>query len=264
MLFDRLKNTVYVANCGDSRSVLSRNGKAVDLSEDHTPDDEREVERIEAAGGHVTEEGRINGCLNLSRALGDLRYKTNRTLNAAQQIISGHPDVVKCVLKPIEDQYLILMCDGITGSLTNQETVELVHERISLRQRVSSVGSVGSDGGESSLLDVNGDLLSRVCGDVCDYCVAPDIDESEDGSGCDNETFMVIRIDRLWNTAAASDNSTDGVVAESQKQDLEISYQPVVVELPPLKDLSKRKASVMENDDSNDPVESSNKKRRKM
>ena len=80
VLFDRINLKLYIANCGDSRSVLSRNGTAVDLSEDHKPEDLIEVTRINHAGGHVTEEGRINGCLNLSRALGDLRYKTNHTL----------------------------------------------------------------------------------------------------------------------------------------------------------------------------------------
>ena len=86
VLFDRIHLKLYIANCGDSRSVLSRNGTAVDLSEDHKPEDLIEVTRINHAGGHVTEEGRINGCLNLSRALGDLRYKTNHTLRRKQKI----------------------------------------------------------------------------------------------------------------------------------------------------------------------------------
>ena len=86
VLFDRINLKLYIANCGDSRSVLSRNGTAIDLSEDHKPEDLIEVTRINNAGGHVTDEGRINGCLNLSRALGDLRYKTNHTLRRKQKI----------------------------------------------------------------------------------------------------------------------------------------------------------------------------------
>jgi protein phosphatase 1G len=62
---------LYVANAGDSRSVLSDNGKAVELSFDHKPDNEEEMERIENAGGQIIN-GRINGGLNLSRAIGDL------------------------------------------------------------------------------------------------------------------------------------------------------------------------------------------------
>lgn len=64
-------NTLYVANAGDSRAVLCRNGVAVDLSHDHKPEDEIERTRIERAGGKVTPDGRVNGGLNLSRAIGE-------------------------------------------------------------------------------------------------------------------------------------------------------------------------------------------------
>lgn len=66
---------LYVANAGDSRAVLCRAGAAVDLSEDHKPEDDRERERIQAAGGTVTADGRVNDGLNLSRAIGDHIYK---------------------------------------------------------------------------------------------------------------------------------------------------------------------------------------------
>lgn len=61
---------------GDSRCVLSRKGIAVDLSVDHTPQLEGENSRIVKAGGRVTMDGRVNGGLNLSRAIGDHAYKT--------------------------------------------------------------------------------------------------------------------------------------------------------------------------------------------
>ncbi len=65
---------VYCANSGDSRCVLGRDGKAIELSEDHKPDNLPEKSRIEKAGGFV-EENRVKGILNLSRSLGDLEYK---------------------------------------------------------------------------------------------------------------------------------------------------------------------------------------------
>ena len=73
--------TLYVANAGDSRAVLCRDGKPLDMSKDHKPDDDGEKKRIERAGGFVSD-GRVNGIiinnlgnLSLSRALGDLEYK---------------------------------------------------------------------------------------------------------------------------------------------------------------------------------------------
>ena len=56
--------------CTFSRCVVCRNGQAVELSQDHKPEDEPELKRIKNAGGKVTPDGRVNGGLNLSRAIG--------------------------------------------------------------------------------------------------------------------------------------------------------------------------------------------------
>uniref|UniRef100_A0A7C9EUN9 protein-serine/threonine phosphatase n=1 Tax=Opuntia streptacantha TaxID=393608 RepID=A0A7C9EUN9_OPUST len=62
-------NKLIVANAGDSRCVLSKGGQAVELSRDHKPELEGEQERILKAGGFI-HEGRVNGTLNLARAIG--------------------------------------------------------------------------------------------------------------------------------------------------------------------------------------------------
>jgi len=43
--------TIYVANAGDSRTLLSSKGVPTPLSIDHKPDDELEYSRITKAGG---------------------------------------------------------------------------------------------------------------------------------------------------------------------------------------------------------------------
>ena len=68
------ENEIICANAGDSRCVLSVEGRAVEMSIDHKPELSTERARIEKAGGFV-EENRVKGILNLSRSLGDLEYK---------------------------------------------------------------------------------------------------------------------------------------------------------------------------------------------
>ena len=75
-----LENEIICANAGDSRAVLAVKGIAKDLSEDHKPALEGERKRIYAAGSTITPEGRVDGNLNLSRSIGDLRYKKNKSL----------------------------------------------------------------------------------------------------------------------------------------------------------------------------------------
>ena len=82
-------NKLYVANAGDSRCVLCRGKETVSLTEDHKPTNPEEERRIKAAGGFVSE-GRINGGLNLSRAIGDMNYKTVRAPNPTPLPASHH------------------------------------------------------------------------------------------------------------------------------------------------------------------------------
>jgi len=73
------KTEILCANAGDSRAVLSKKGKAKDLSTDHKTDLPGEKRRIERANGYI-EEGRVNGMLALTRAMGDFEYKGNPIL----------------------------------------------------------------------------------------------------------------------------------------------------------------------------------------
>ena len=86
-------STLYVANAGDSRCVLSRNGIAAEMSKDHKPTDPSEHSRIVNAGGFVTSEGRIDGNLNLSRSFGDFNMKQNSKFGPKLQKVTVYPDV---------------------------------------------------------------------------------------------------------------------------------------------------------------------------
>jgi len=69
----------YCSNAGDSRGVLNRGGKVLELSFDHKPDNTEEVRRIEKAN-HMVEDSRVDGNLALSRAFGDFNFKDQPSL----------------------------------------------------------------------------------------------------------------------------------------------------------------------------------------
>lgn len=121
-----VKNKIFCANSGDSRAIIMRGGSAVPLSVDHKPDTPSEKSRIEKAGGSVVN-GRVNGNLNLSRALGDMEFKANHrnpsNKNPKEFIITAFPDITETPLTP-NVNLLILGCDGIWECKTNQYIVE--------------------------------------------------------------------------------------------------------------------------------------------
>lgn len=132
---------IYVANAGtcdiprylshhagDSRAVVcSLKGEAKELSRDHKPEEKSERERILKAKGTI-EDGRINGNLNLSRAIGDFEYKCDKTLSAEEQIITANPEITKIKNEGLD--FLIIGCDGIWESKTSGEMVGWLKGRV--------------------------------------------------------------------------------------------------------------------------------------
>uniref|UniRef100_A0A8C9XMN7 Protein phosphatase 1G n=1 Tax=Sander lucioperca TaxID=283035 RepID=A0A8C9XMN7_SANLU len=165
---------LIVANAGDSRCVVSERGKAVDMSYDHKPEDELELARIKNAGGKVTMDGRVNGGLNLSRAIGDHFYKRNKALPPEEQMISAMPDVKVLTLNGDHD-FMVIACDGIWNVLSSQEVVDFISERINKPDENGKVR-----------------VLSCIVEELLDHCLAPDT--SGDGTGCDNMTCIIVTL----------------------------------------------------------------------
>jgi serine/threonine protein phosphatase PrpC len=193
-------NDLYVANAGDSRAVLCRaDGEALALSEDHKPAHATERERILAAGGFLSEIGgvcRVNGNLNLSRAIGDLKYKQNAGLHARDQIITAQPDVRHVRLDPGRDRFLLLACDGVWDVMTNQEAVDFVSARLD-----------------------EGRTAAQAACDLIDACLAPDPKEAR-GVGCDNMTAIVVLLhldDRDYGPEVAARRDAAAAAADEAK-----------------------------------------------
>ncbi|KAM4770686.1 protein phosphatase 1G isoform 2-T2 [Rhinophrynus dorsalis] len=164
---------LVVANAGDSRCVVSEGGKAVDMSYDHKPEDELELARIKNAGGKVTMDGRVNGGLNLSRAIGDHFYKRNKNLPPEEQMISALPDIKVLTLNE-EHDFMVIACDGIWNVMSSQEVVDFIQDK--LNAQIQSGDPVS---------------LSSIVEELLDQCLAPDT--SGDGTGCDNMTCIIVR-----------------------------------------------------------------------
>ncbi|KAH0792522.1 protein phosphatase 2C [Histomonas meleagridis] len=111
--------TLSVANIGDTRCVLCRDGKAVRLTVDHKPDLPEEAEYIQSKGGFVRE-GRVGGMLAVSRALGDgfLGDAVNSKPNFRQVEITG------------DDAFMIMACDGVWDVMSDQEACDIVAAEI--------------------------------------------------------------------------------------------------------------------------------------
>lgn len=127
-MLDYAASKVWVANAGDSRCVMGRGGNCIPLSFDHKPENEEEIARIEAAGSVVTE-GRVDGHLNLTRALGDLKFKKKQGLVAEQHPITANPEVYDYDFSR-EVDFILMGCDGVWETKSNEEMVEWVYKKL--------------------------------------------------------------------------------------------------------------------------------------
>ncbi|KAG6608311.1 putative protein phosphatase 2C 60, partial [Cucurbita argyrosperma subsp. sororia] len=178
-------NKLIVANAGDSRCVISRKGQAHSLSRDHKPDLEIERDRILKAGGFI-HAGRVNGSLNLARAIGDMEFKQNKFLPAEKQIITANPDVTTVELCD-DDEFIVIACDGIWDCMSNQQLVDFIHEQLQSESKLSVV-------------------VER----VLDNCLAP---STAGGEGCDNMTMILVQLKKDIQSNSSVDEQTSPATA---------------------------------------------------
>eukprot|EP00178_Gracilaria_changii_P015350 TRINITY_DN429_c0_g1_i1.p2 TRINITY_DN429_c0_g1~~TRINITY_DN429_c0_g1_i1.p2 ORF type:complete len:648 (+),score=101.79 TRINITY_DN429_c0_g1_i1:407-2350(+) len=116
-----IDSTLYVANAGDCRCILSRrDGTVLALSKDHVATDPAEHSRVVARGGFVSATGRVMGCLMVSRSLGDRSFK---------KYISATPDIIRHQITS-EDDFIVLASDGLWDVVPVDEAAALVRSTV--------------------------------------------------------------------------------------------------------------------------------------
>lgn len=71
-------------------------------------------------------EGRVDGNLNLTRALGDLKHKKKPNLKPEEQPITANPDVFEYDM-PSDIDFIFMGCDGVWERKSNEEMVEWIY-----------------------------------------------------------------------------------------------------------------------------------------
>ncbi|CAD7695488.1 unnamed protein product [Ostreobium quekettii] len=134
-----------VANCGDSRAVLSRGGAGYRLTRDHKPDLEDEQERIRSCGGEVLNCNgpRVMGQLSMSRALGD-HFLRGAGVVADPEMFTIHNTItgrkgktdsirirfaqVTIICRDSRDEFMILASDGLWDVMPDEAVSKLARK----------------------------------------------------------------------------------------------------------------------------------------
>ncbi|CAP94117.1 Pc16g14470 [Penicillium rubens Wisconsin 54-1255] len=118
-------SSLLVAHVGDTRMLLcsTETGDAIPITSNHHPSSPIEASRLRRyATTFVTDsfgEERMSGLAN-TRAFGDVQSKRIG--------VSAEPELKRIELGPAEFSFLVLVSDGISGTLLDQEIVDIVKE----------------------------------------------------------------------------------------------------------------------------------------
>lgn len=148
-------SSMLIAHVGDTRVLVcnTATGVGVPLTTDHHPSSPIEANRLRRyAATFVTDsfgEERISGLAN-TRAFGDIGSKRIG--------VSAEPEIRRVELGAAEYSFMVLVSDGISGTLSDQEIVDIVKEAKTPEQAsrdvVSFATEVSTEGDNATCLVV--------------------------------------------------------------------------------------------------------------
>ncbi|KAJ2711235.1 cysteinyl-tRNA synthetase, partial [Coemansia spiralis] len=110
--------TLHVANVGDALGVVSRRGTPMVLSMRHDPYDQSEVRRIRSIGGYITQQGKVQGQTDITRAFGYFHLLP---------YVNADPTVNSLQLTE-EDEFLIMANRPVWDAITPQIAVDIARK----------------------------------------------------------------------------------------------------------------------------------------
>ncbi|KAF3324605.1 putative protein phosphatase 2C 5 [Carex littledalei] len=143
---------LIVSHLGDSAAVMSRGGRTEVVTNPHRPYGNnrvslQEIKRIRAAGGWISD-GRICGEISVSRAFGDIQFKTKKNEMLARGVEDGRwtekfasriqfkgdlltasPDIYITELGP-NAEFILLASDGLWDYMKTSDAVALVRNQL--------------------------------------------------------------------------------------------------------------------------------------
>ncbi|XWS61352.1 hypothetical protein CRYUN_Cryun07bG0118600 [Craigia yunnanensis] len=125
---------LLISHIGDSCVVLSHAGKVEVLNDSHQPYGSnkaslQEIRRIREAGGWIVN-GRICGDIAVSRAFGDIRFKTKKTQVVFNgDLVVASPDTFKVALGS-DAEFVLLASDGLWDYINSLEAVAFVRNQL--------------------------------------------------------------------------------------------------------------------------------------
>ncbi|CAG8460573.1 3658_t:CDS:2, partial [Acaulospora colombiana] len=115
---------ITVAHVGDTRALLCDvpSGDAISLTFDHHPGAITEHDRLRKSGGYIITDSfgseMFLGRLANSRAMGNSKMK--------RYGVSAEPEIVSNTVKGKDVAFMVLVSDGVTSVLSNQEIVDCI------------------------------------------------------------------------------------------------------------------------------------------
>lgn len=134
---------LYLANIGDSRAFIFQGDSPIFINREHKPASDQEKTRVQTDGGYIIS-GRVNGCLAVTRALGDFNFKAKRSFNGKpnnrneMNMVSPTPDITSINLKE-------LMEDKVEGEVPCIEDEAKLIYAASDTINDTSIDDLGSD-----------------------------------------------------------------------------------------------------------------------